>query len=246
MGASTPVTLAGAVTLNLAEQLALRILDWALNGSKRLHLGTAVSVMDMRTTIRPYGRPEMVIANVMMAQLARHYGASFSGQAGLSDAKLPSVEAGVQKAMSAIPTLLAGGAGWVAAGLLSIDEVCSPIQMVLDNEFLSVLKRFIYDFSITEESIGVEMIIQVGPGGTFLDQTHTVRHFRQEHWEPTIWSRQMLGPWLEDGCHLDVDKARDVVLAFHDRKVDQTNMPDWLEREVLNVIDRAKKALINR
>jgi len=79
MGATAPVTVAGAVTLNLAEQLAMCILGWALYGEKRLHLGSAISVMDMRTTIRPYGRPEMAVTNLMTAQLARHYGASFSG-----------------------------------------------------------------------------------------------------------------------------------------------------------------------
>jgi hypothetical protein len=53
MGATAPVTLAGAVTLNLAEQLALGILEWALHGEKRFHLSAGLSMMDMRTAIRP-------------------------------------------------------------------------------------------------------------------------------------------------------------------------------------------------
>ena len=244
MGASAPVTLAGAVTLNLAEQLALRILDCALFGERRLHLGASISVMDMRSTIYPYGRPEMAIANLMTAQLARYYGASFSGHAGLSDAKLPSVEAGAQKALTAIPTLLAGGDLWLDAGLLSIDEVFSPIQMVLDNEFLSALKRFVYEFEISEEAIGLETIIEAGPGGHFLDKQHTVDHFRDEHWQPAIWSRQMVRPWMEDGCRLDVDKARAMVLEIQQRGAEPAGMSEVLEREVLRVIDRARQLLI--
>jgi trimethylamine--corrinoid protein Co-methyltransferase len=244
MGATAPVTLAGAVTLNLAEQLALRMLDWALFGEKRLHLGAGLSVMDMRTTIRPYGRPEMAIANLMTAQLARHYGASFSGQAGLSDAKLPSVEAGAQKALTAIPTLLAGGSVWLDAGLLSIDEVCSPVQMILDDEFLSALKRFVHEFQVTEETIGLDTIIEAGPGGHFLDKVHTVAHFREEHWNPTIWSRRMLRPWMEEGGHLDVDKAREVAAEMRRRGPDPTGMPKSLEREVLRVIESARRALV--
>jgi trimethylamine--corrinoid protein Co-methyltransferase len=244
MGATAPVTLAGAVTLNLAEQLALRILDWALLGEKRLHLGASISVMDMRTTIRPFGRPEMAIANLMTAQLARHYGASFSGHAGLSDAKLPSVEAGAQKALTAIPTLLAGGDLWLDAGLLSIDEVFSPIQMILDNEFLSALKRFAHEFQITEEAIGLETIIEAGPGGHFLDKRHTVDYFRDEHWQPAIWSRQMVRPWMAEGCQLDVDKAREVALEVQGHGVEPTDMSESLERDVLRVIGRATQALI--
>ncbi|MBL7201143.1 MAG: trimethylamine methyltransferase family protein [Anaerolineae bacterium] len=247
MGATAPVTLAGAVTLNLAEQLALRLLDWALFGEKRLHVGAGLSVMDMRTTIRPYGRPEMAIANLMTAQLARHYGASFSGQAGLSDAKLPSVEAGAQKALTAVPTLLAGGSVWLDAGLLSIDEVFSPVQMVLDNEFLGALKRFVHEFQITQETIGLETIVEAGPGGHFLDKQHTVAHFREEHWNPTIWSRRMLRPWMEEGRHLDADKAREVarqvLCEVRQRGWETGEMSASLEREVLRTIESARCAL---
>jgi trimethylamine--corrinoid protein Co-methyltransferase len=243
MGASAPVTLAGAVALNLSEQLALRILDWALFGERRLHLGASISVMDMRTTIYPYGRPEMAIANLMTAQLARYYGASFSGHAGLSDAKLPSVEAGAQKALTAIPTLLAGGSLWLDAGLLSIDEVCSPIQMVLDDEFAGALGHLAGAFPITEDAIGLETILEAGPGGHYLDKMHTVRYLRSEHWQPAVWSRKMLRPWLEDGARLDVDLARDVALDVGQTPTEGVGMPEPLEREVLRVIKRAAEKL---
>jgi trimethylamine--corrinoid protein Co-methyltransferase len=243
MGATAPATLAGAVALNLAEQLALRILDWALYGEQRLHLSCSISVMDMRTTIYPYGRPEMAIANLMTAQLARYYSASFSGHAGLTDAKLPSVEAGAQKALTAIPTLLAGGRLWLDAGLLSIDEVCSPIQMILDNEFLSALEHLTHTFPITEEAIGLETILEAGPGGHYLDKLHTVRHFRDEHWQPTIWSRKMLRPWMENDRRLDVDTAREIALEMQRQEIEPAGMAPSLEQSVLNIIERARKAL---
>ena len=247
MGATAPVTLAGAVTLNLAEQLALRLLHWALWGEKRLHLGSSISVMDMRTTIRPFGRPEMAAANVMTAQVARHYGASFSGHAGLSDAKLPSVEAGAQKMMTALPTLMAGGSLWVDAGLLAIDEVCSPVQMVLDNEWMDALAHLSREVEVSEETIGLETILGVGPGGHFLDREHTVRHFREEHWNPSIWSREMLRPWLEGDRRLDVDRAREIVVEVQDqvaRDGPPTVLSASLEKELLRVIERARKALV--
>ena len=248
MGATAPVTLAGAVTLNLAEQLALRILNWALYGDKRLHLGSSISVMDMRTTIRPFGRPEMAIANVLTAQMARYYGASFSGHAALTDAKLPSTEAGAQKMLSGIPTLLAGGSLRVDAGLLSIDEVFSPIQMILDNEMMSALQHFVHEFQITEETIGLDTILEVGPGGHYIDTLHTVRHFREEHWNPVIWSRQMLRAWLEGDRLLDADRAREVALEVQADVqrcgLEHIGMSESLEREVLRVIRQAEQALV--
>jgi len=94
------------VTLSIAENLALGISRRAFFDDKTFHISSTISVFDMRTMIRPYGRPEMAIANLMAAQMARYYGASFSGQCGLAVSKLPSCEAGMQKALTAIPTLL--------------------------------------------------------------------------------------------------------------------------------------------
>ncbi|MBN1640301.1 MAG: trimethylamine methyltransferase family protein [Anaerolineae bacterium] len=246
MGATAPVTLAGAVTLNLAEQLALRILDWVLWGEARLHLGSSLAGLDMRTTIRPFGRPEMGIANLMTAQLARFYGASFAGHAGLTDAKVPSAEAGAQKALTGIPTLLAGGRLWVDAGLLSIDEVCSPIQMVLDNEWIDALARFAHAFEVSEETIGLETILAAGPGGQYLDKMHTARHHRAEHWQPRLWSRHMLGPWLADGARTDVDRAREIALQVGAelRQKGRSRIAPHTERDLLRVIERARAALL--
>jgi len=247
MGATAPVTLAGAVTLNLAEQLALRLVDWALFGERRLHLSCSVAPMDMRTTIRPFGRPEMAIANLMTAQLARHYGASFSGHAALTDAKLPSVEAGAQKATSGVATLLAGGSLWVDAGLLSIDEVCSPVQMILDHEWMRALRHLVQPFEVSEGTLGLETILQAGPGGQYLDKTHTVRHFRWELWNPEIWSRQMLRSWASEGGRIDADQARDRALRVQEQvakgQIEPPGMSETLERDVLRVIERARRTL---
>jgi len=242
MGATTPATLAGAVTVNLAEQLALRIVDWAWFGEKRLHLGGSMSVMDMRTAIRPYGRPEMAITSVMTAQLARHLGASFAGHGGLSDAKRPSVEAGAQKALNTIPTLLAGGHVWIDAGLLAIDEVCSPIQMVLDSEWIGVLKHLVRPFAVDEESLGLDTILEAGPGGNFLYSTHTAEHFRGEHWEPFTWSRQMLRPWLEADGRFDSDKAHEWIRSIEQRDPGPPAIGEFHQKAILQVIEKAREA----
>ena len=243
LGANAPVTLAGGVALNLAEQLALRILDWAWFGVRRLAIGGSLSVIDLRTMIYPYGRPEMAIANLMLAQMARFYGASYSGHAALSDAKLPSVEAGYQKALTGIPTLLACGSLWMDAGLLSIDEVCSPVQLVLDNEFLSALKRFTVEFEVSDESIGFETILEAGPGGQYLDKDHTVRYMRRELWQPKLWSREMLAPWLDSPRKLDVDRAREVALQVMREPIEPDGLSAGLEQDLRKIIAEARRAM---
>lgn len=90
----------------------------------------------------------------------------------------------------------------------------------------------------------METIVEAGPGGHFLDKLHTVHHYRAEHWQPTIWSRQMVKPWLAEGGHLDMDKAREMALELQRCERQPSGMSETLEREVLQVIERARKALV--
>jgi hypothetical protein len=245
MGGTTPATFAGSVTLNLAEQLALNLLDHTLYGPNHLYIESSIGVLDMRTGIHPFGRPEQVMTNIMTAQIARTLGATFSGHAGLTDAKAPSTEAGMQKMMTAAVTLLTSGNLWVDAGLLSADEIYSPIQMILDNEMLSALKHWTREYTIDAASIGLPTIFEVGPGGHYMDQMHTAAHFREEHWQPSIWSRDMLQAWIYNGSLLDVDKARDVFSNYSaSHRQQQSQIPDAFERELLRIINKAEKALV--
>lgn len=83
-GATSPVTVAGMVAFCLAECILLAFLNRALHGDTAWGLGMAVTAMDPRTAMHPYRRPDMPIANMMGAQMARRYGLPFSGQCGLA------------------------------------------------------------------------------------------------------------------------------------------------------------------
>jgi len=207
-GLSAPVTLPGTVALHLAEAIAIALLRKACYGTEELSLDTMVSVADMRTMMRPYGRPELVVANRIMASMARFYHVDCWGHSGLCDAKLPSVEAGAQKAMTVVGTLLAGANAMVDAGTLGVDQVSSPVQLILDNEFAGAVTRILDEPEISPTAIACDVIREVGPGGLFTGTPHTAEHFRDELWEPTIWSREMLQAWEDAGSPLDTDKAR--------------------------------------
>lgn len=209
-GISAPVTVPGLVAVNIAEEMALSFLRKACFGTTSMGFDGMLSVADMKTMIRPYGRPELIQANQLLAAMARYYGFRCFGQSGLTDAKLPSCEAGAQKVMSTLATLATGAHAMISAGTLSIDEVFSPIQMILDNEMAGALKRVMNPPEISEETIAADTICEVGPGGMFTDTVHTAEHFRQVVWEPKVWSREMLSTWEQSGKKLDCDFAREL------------------------------------
>jgi trimethylamine--corrinoid protein Co-methyltransferase len=238
-GGSAPATLAGALALGLAHDLFTNLVHRLFFGGRGLGLGCSIAPLDMRTGMYPYGRPEMQLTNVAMAQMARRYGARFGGQCGLSDAKRPSTEAGFQKALGSIPSLLACGQTSIACGLLSVDEVFSPIQMVLDAEMVGALARFARGFEVSEETLALDVIRQVGPGGTFLDSEHTARHHRAEFWEPRVFSREMFSAWCAHGQKFDTTYAMEVYRDLCRRDPLPTRVSEGLERRLLDAIRRA-------
>jgi len=238
-GGTAPVTLAGALALSLAQDVFTNIVHRAWFGGRSFWVGGGISPLDMRTGMYCYGRPEQAMANVGLAQMARRYGAPFGGHCGLSDAKRPSVEAGFQKVFSAIPCLMACGHAAIACGLLSVDEVFSPIQMVLDDEMVGALGRFARGFEVSEETLAFDAIREAGPGGTFLASEHTARHHRAELWEPRVFARHMLPAWQQRGSKLDADLARDVVHDLAEREPLASRIPESLERRLLAILRQA-------
>jgi len=243
-GGTAPVTLAGALALNLAEGVFINIVRRAYFGDGGISLGCAVSPLDMRTGMYPFGRPEKELCNIAMAQMARRYGAHFHGHCGHSDAKRPSVEAGFQKALNSIPTLMVSGTTMISCGLLSVDEVFSPIQLIIDDEIVSALRRFARGFEVNEDTLALDVIKEVGPGGCFLDTVHTATHFRDELWEPRVFSRNMFNAWRQGDMKTDADSAMDIYRDIVKRDPLPVCISDELERELLGIIRKASGAEI--
>lgn len=239
-GSSAPATLAGLVALQLAERLALLIIQREFHGVAHGYISTGMGVSDMKTMIRPFGRPELPIANAMMASMARFYRLGVFGHSGLTDAKLPSQEAGVQKCASTLATLLSGADAFLSIGVLSLDEVISPVQALLDCECVRMLRRYLKEVTVDDEAIGFDTIREVGPGGSFIATEHTLMHFRAEFWEPQLWQRDMLARWQQADRTSDAERAlqqyREMTATSKPAKV----LTEEEERELLKIIRRTK------
>lgn len=239
-GGTGPATLAGAITIWLAELMFIHFIQRAFYGTRRLLFGCSISVLDMKRGMYPYGRPERPLVCVVMSQLARHYGAYSSGHGGHTDAKVPSCEAGAQKALTCIPILMTSGRCGVSAGSLSRDELFSPVQLIIDNEFIGALKRFARGIEVSDEACALDVIKEVGPGGNFLDTDHTAGHYHTEHWQPQIWSRESLSAWLESDRKTDIERAMDIYQDINASPDPEPQISEETERALLKVIEKAK------
>ena len=242
LGGTGPVTLAGALALGIAETWICNILSRMYGGQKYLYYMSSISPLDMRNGFMRLGRPENALLHMSYGQLARKRKALCHANCFLSDAQRPSVEVGFEKAITAIPAFLSGSVSTGSVGMLSIDEYNSPIQLILDNEFAGALKRMLRGFEISDETLAVDLINSVGPGGNYLNDEHTFEHYRNELWIPDVWTGVINNGWESGGRKLDLNYAReiyeDVMANYHPRGISEKT-----EEELMRIMRKAEKEL---
>jgi trimethylamine--corrinoid protein Co-methyltransferase len=162
-------------------------------------LGGNMSILDMKTTLMGVGAPEMSLGMAAQAEIARSFGLPTWGLAGSTDSKVLDAQAGVEGTFSILAQGLAGLNLIHDVGYMDMAMVCSTEMLVLGDEAIGMTKRFIRGIEVNSNTVAREVIEKVGPGGNFLGEKHTVEHYRNELWQPTLMTRQGYTKWKEDG-----------------------------------------------
>ena len=198
-GSTAPATFAGEIVQGSAESLSGLVLAQLARPGAPFIYGAFATVMDMKTTIFSYGAPEMSLMVAAMAQLAQSYKLPFFGTAGCSDAKYPDAQAAAEVAFSCLASALAGAnlihdaGSWLDHGSLA-----SPAFMVLVNEILYMVEQFMRGVPVNDETLALDMMDRIGPGGHYLYEDHTLEHFR-EVWYSDLFDRSVHEVWLSQG-----------------------------------------------
>jgi len=218
-GSTSPVTLAANVAQMCAETLSGVVLTQLVNPGTPALFGSVATISDMRTMSYLSGAVEMGLINAAGAQMARFYELPYYATAGMSDSKLPDVQAGYEKAMSAVLVALAG-ANYIhdAAGLLEFAMTVAYEQYVMDNEIIGMALRAVRGIEVNEDTLAFEVIRKVGAGGNFLSEHHTVKHMRSEFFYPKVADRRSRARWEAAGATNARERARSMakeILAGH-------------------------------
>jgi trimethylamine--corrinoid protein Co-methyltransferase len=216
LGATAPVTLAGAVALAVAEGLLSVVLVQLRRRGAPCFLSANVSGFDMAKTMLSIAAPEMSLGLAAQAEVARSFGLPTWGLAGSTDSKALDAQAGIESAFS----ILAQGLGGLNLihdiGYMDGGMICSAEMLVLGNEVVSMAKRFIRGITVNAETLARDVIQKVGPGGNFIQEEHTFRHFRNELWMPTLMSRQPYETWRQEGSKDMSRRVQEKVKAILD------------------------------
>jgi len=230
--ATAPATTAGTIVQANAEILAgIAILELLVPGSPTFY-GTCPTVMDLRSGAAACGGPEDVAFQLVGAQLARRYGLPSSIGTFATGAKSSDWQAGAEGALSVVATWLGGADMLCGAGLVHAALVHSSVEMLLDVELFALVRHLAKGVSIADDQLATATITDVGPGGTYLSERHTVDHMR-DLWRPHFLDRQSWESWEAGGRPGPADRARSRA-----REVLATHRPEPLEAALAAELDR--------
>ena len=227
-GANAPATLAGALAQGLAEGLAgLAIAQLKQPGTPVIS-GGSITIMDMAATVYAYGAPELSLMEAAYADILRWLGLPFFTIAGAGDAKVFDQQAACEATYSLLMAGLYGGHLTHDVGYLESGLTGSLDMLVASDEIIGMVKRLVRGISVNEESLATSVVDAVGPGGHFMDQDHTLKHFRQEFWFPKLMDRRRWDVWQGAGELTLGDRTRARV-----REILRSHRPEPLPAAVL-------------
>ncbi|KUO51072.1 MAG: hypothetical protein APF76_16385 [Desulfitibacter sp. BRH_c19] len=241
-GTTGPVTLAGTLALANAECLAGLVLHQMVNPGAPFMYGIVASPADMNTTMVNYGGPEMPLNYCVVGEMGNYYKLPTYGQSGCTDSAVLDQQAGIEAMFSIFAAALSGtnfvhDNGYIGNGLVGSLEM-----LVLCDECISMVKHFMKGMEVNKETLALEIIHQIGPGGHFLATDHTFKHFRSSNWNPRYLNRKDYQNWELHGKKTMGDRIKeevDSILAGHNTEPLAENTLNEFNR----IIDEHEKSI---
>ncbi|GAG17718.1 unnamed protein product, partial [marine sediment metagenome] len=180
-------------------------------GAKVLY-GAVPATMDLRSMEYTAGSAEMTMMNAAAVQLAKCCNLPIYASGGLTEAKRPDIQAGIEEGFSNLMVAMAGAdCVHLAAGLLDSGNSISYEQLVIDNEIIGMIHRILTGIKVNKATLGFDVIEKVGPGGHYVLEDHTVEHMMDEFFYPNLSVRCNFDIWEERGRPDMLSRANELV-----------------------------------
>ncbi|MCR9134928.1 MAG: trimethylamine methyltransferase family protein [Alphaproteobacteria bacterium] len=209
-GATSPVTLAGALAQGLAECLAgLMVVDGCRPGAPCIYAFMPF-ISDLRTGAMSGGGGEAAIASAAAAQLLAHLGLPSTVSAGMTDSKLADAQSGYEKGYT-VAMAGHGGADMInlSVGMLGSIMVASPEAMVIDDDMCGAILRSIRGIEVSDATLDLGSIDRVVTrDGHYLGEAETLKRMKSDFYYPALADRQSVDDWVDAGRRSIWDRAQ--------------------------------------
>ncbi len=213
-GATSPVTLAGALAQGLAECLAgLMVVDAIKPGAPCIYAFMPFImpfISDLRTGAMSGGGGEAAIVNAAAAQLLAYIGLPSIVSAGMTDSKLVDAQAGYEKGYT-VALAAQAGADMInlSVGMLGSIMVGSPEAMVIDDDMCGAILRSVQGIEVSDATLDLDAVERVvTQEGHYLGEVETLRRMKTDYVYPALADRQSVDDWLDTGAASIWDRAK--------------------------------------
>lgn len=241
-GATGPVTLAGTLVQHNAEVLGDIVLSQVVNKGVPFWYGSCTSIMDLRKAQCATGCAEHAMYGAAIACLARFYNIPCVAPGSWTDSKAPDMQAGYEKALSALVPAFAGANLIFGAGSLAGGMVVDFSSFVSENDLFNSIQFVLKGFDINDETMAVDLIQEIGPKGEYLTLPHTMQHMRDNQMWPAIFNRDVESSWIAEGSkdldQVAMEKARELIA-----KPNPAPLNDSVQKQLANIIEETEREL---
>lgn len=238
-GLTSPMSMAGTLAQGNAEFLAaLMLMQMTKEGMPTIY-ATLGTVADMRSGAYTSGAIECGMLHMAFAQMAHFYNVPCGGYIGLTNSKLNDAQAGYETGMSGVAGLLAGMDMFNIGGLIDALKTFDFAKAVIDDEIAQMMKRMKRGISFHEDDLALDLIKEIGPGGSFITAKHTISRMKTEAVMTKIADRDARTIWEKKGATDTHAKALKKA-----KEIMKTNATPLLSPEVDSAIRQAFPGLI--
>src|SRR5271157_2900666 len=233
-----PATMAGTLAVGNAEVIAGTVLLQLAYPGAPVFYAAAQTASDLRNGAYTGGGPEDFLFGAATNVLSDFYHIPLSMGSFATGAKEPNWQAGLENSLSTFMASIVMSDMLLGVGLLHGSRIWSYAQMMMDCEIFSIIRKVMEGIVVDEETLALDTITAVGPGGNFLARKHTLVHMR-EVFLPEFMDRRPYNEWESKK-----DDARDWALAKA-RNFLSAHQPEPLEpklsAEMARIIAAAEK-----
>ncbi|MGL4440910.1 MAG: trimethylamine methyltransferase family protein, partial [Bosea sp. (in: a-proteobacteria)] len=219
MGAMAPVTLAGALTQQTAEALAIITLTQMVRKGAPVVMGAFTSNVDMKTGSPAFGTPEFVNATLAACQIARRLKVPIRTSAPNAS---PAVDAqstyetgfSLWASIMGHGNLITHTAGWLEGGLSASLE-----KIIVDAEMLRGWAEMLKPVDFTDDDLGIDAIKAIAPGGHFFGSPHTIARYETAFYRPILSDWTNFENWTDAGAKNATTRASEMWKKLRDAYV---------------------------
>ncbi len=194
MGGTAPMSQAAVIAQLCAETLTGLVIHQLRRPGAPFIFGGMASIMDMKTTVFSYGAPEFQLGNSLMAEMAHYFELPNFGTAGTSDSQTLDGQTILEATSSCLMAALTGAHLVHDIGLQGNATVVMPEMIVATNEIIAMIRHMLAGVTVNDDTLALDVLSEVGPGGEFVTHSHTFDHFR-EVWYPGLLYRGGAKAW---------------------------------------------------